>query len=612
MSAHSASAAEPLRKVALAIGFLALAGSVLLAHSQPATGYELSLFTSISPLFWVGLLLAVGIALAVAFVPPSGIDGHSRTRPVALLLGGLSMAVFAGLPIVRGYRFYGQHDALTHLGWARAISEGTMLPFELYYPGIHTATTLVHSTLGTPLEQSMLYVVLLAVLVFCVFVPLAVGAIVEDRRAMVIATFAAFLLLPITTISMYMSAHAMSQAVMFSALLVYLLARYLRTDGSASTFSAIGVALSVVAIATVVYHPQLVAHLIVVFLAIVVVQHLARRVASDGQIAGQTAVYGHTLLLVAVFLVWTSNHGFFGGMIQYFLSSAIEFILEGRGGADTVAAQGASLAAIGGSLTEIFLKLFLVQLIFTLLAVALAFGLVGSRSTLLRRVRPETTYFTVSLVALGPIFVIYFLAPGSTMHFRVFGLMMVFITILGSIAAYGVFAWLSDSDEPRSRARLPGSQPLFAVGFACLLVLSLAAVFPSPYTYHASPHVSDTQMEGYETAFDGQLEDVQFVGLRNGPNRYDDAVNGNAERMGLHEGPPDEGVGVGLADYYDEDRYFVLTQTDYERETVAYQELRYTEGELESVSDQPGVDRIQSNGEFELYYVNAEPEFAEA
>ncbi|AFZ74381.1 DUF2339 domain-containing protein [Natronobacterium gregoryi] len=609
MSANSASVDEPFRKVALAIGFFVLAGSVLLARSRPATGYELSLYTSTPLLFWVGLLLAVGIGIAVAFVSPTG---SGRTRPVALVLGGLSMLVFAGLPIVRGYRFYGHHDALTHLGWARAITEGTMLPFELYYPGIHTVTTLVHSTLGTSVAQSLLYVVVLSILVFCVFVPLAVGTIVEDGRAMVVAAFAGFLLLPITTISMYMSAHAMSQAVMFSALLCYLLARYLRTDGAASPSSALGIALGLTAVATVVYHPQLVAHLIVVFLGIAVVQYLAKRVASDGQIAGQTPVYGHTVLLIALFLVWTSNHGFFGGMFEYFLTSAVEFVLEGRGGADTVATQGASLSAIGGSLGEIFFKLFFAQLVFVLLTVALAFGVVGSRSALIRRVRPETTYFTVALVALGPPFVIYFVAPGSTMHFRVFGLMMVFVTILGSIAAFSLFAWLTDSDEPRSRARLPGSRPLFAVGFACLLVLSLAAVFPSPYTYHASPHVSDTQMEGYETAFDGQLEDVQFVGLRNGPNRYDDAVNGNAERMGLHEGPPDEGIGAGLADQYDEDRYFVLTQADYERETIAYQELRHTGSELESVTDQPDVDRIQSNGEFELYYVNAEPEFAEA
>ncbi|EMA38958.1 DUF6541 family protein [Halobiforma nitratireducens] len=613
MSPHSAADAEPFRKFALAIGFLVLAGSALLARSAPATGYELSPFTATPALVWAGLLLAMAIALTVAFVPPAGSrgpDGRSRTRPVALLLGGLSMAVFAGLPILRGYRFYGHHDALTHLGWARAISDGTMAPFELYYPGIHTTTALVDATLGTPVTRSLLYVVLLAVLVYCVFVPLCVGTVVSDRRGTVVAAFSAFLLLPITTISMYLSAHAMSQAVMFSALFFYLLTRYVRTEGTTAAVTATGALLGLAATATVVYHPQLVAHLIVVLAGIGVVQHFARRLASDGRVAGQTTVYGHTALLIGLFLVWTSNHGFFGGMIQYFLGSAVEFLLEGRGGADAMAAQGASLSAIGGSLGEIFVKLFLAQLVFTVLAVALAVGIVASRSDLLRRVRPETTYFTIAVLGLGPLFLIYFVAPGSTMHFRVFGLMMVFVTFLGSIALFGIYTWLSNSSSPRSRGRLPGGRPLFAVGFALLLILSLVAVFPSPYTYNASPHVSDTKMSGYETAFDERLEDVPLVGLRNGPNRYDDAINGNEERMRLHEGPPETGLGGDLASQYDESRYLVLTETDYERETVAYQELRVTESELDSVATQPGVDRVQSNGEFDLYWIDGEDEEA--
>ncbi|SFB93011.1 hypothetical protein SAMN05444422_10399 [Halobiforma haloterrestris] len=617
MSPPTAADAEPFRKLALAIGFLALTGSALLARSAPATGYELSIFTSTPPLVWGGLLLATAIALTVAFVPPAGSENRNgdsrgraatraRTRPVALLLGGLSMALFAGLPIVRGYRFFGRHDSLTHLGWARAISEGTIVPFDLYYPGIHTVTVLTSSVLGTPLARSMLYVVLLAVLVFCTFVPLCVGTIVEDRRAVTIATFAGFLLLPVTTISMYMSAHAMSQAVMFSALFFYLLIRYVRADRTTATVSATGTLLALAAVATVVYHPQLVAHLIVALAGIALVQFLARRVASDGPVAGHSTVYGHTFLLIALFLVWTSNHGFFSGMAGHYLGAAVEFLLEGRGGADTVATQGASLSAIGGSLTEVFVKLFLAQLVFTLLAAALVTGVVISRSSLLRRVRPETTYFTVALLGLGPLFLIYFVAPDSTMHFRVFGLMMVFVTVLGSIALFGLYAWATDSRGPRSRmsVRLPGGRPLFAVGFALLLVLSLAAVFPSPYTYNASPHVSEAEMGGYEDAFDESVEDVSFVGLRNGPNRYDDAINGNEDRMRLHEGPPEGGLGSNLAEGYDEDRYLVLTKSDYERETVAYRELRHTESELDSVDSQPGVDRLRSNGEFHLYWID--------
>ncbi|QFU85012.1 MFS transporter [Natronorubrum aibiense] len=601
MSTQSAVDDDLFRKVALVVGFLAIAGSALAARANPATGYELSLYTMTSPFVWAGLVVALAVALAVAFVPSSGTSHTRGTQALALVLGGVVMVVFAGLPIIRGYRFYGHHDALTHLGWARAISEGTIVPFDLFYPGIHTVTVLINSALGIPLSRSLLFVVLISVLVFCVFVPLCVGTITQSQQAAAIAAFSAFLLLPITTISMYLQAHAMSQAVLFSALLFYLFVKYLRVDRTSASVSAIGVLFALTATATVVYHPQLVAHLIAVFIGISVVQYVARRFWSRGRIAGQTPMYSVTLFFIALFLVWTANHGFFSGMLEYFFESVIEYFFErGSGGEETIATQGTSLASLGGGLLEIFLKLFFPQLMFSLLAGGLALAaVVFRRSPYVSSIRAETTYFVTALVALVPLFLIYFAASGATMYFRVMGLMMVFVTILGSLVIYG----LSTRYANRRQQSPSTSRPLLAAGFAVLLTLSLVAIFPSPYIYNASPHVSDAQMDGYGTAFETQADDVGFIGLRDGPNRFDDAINGNAERMHLHEGPPEEGLNSRLAEQYDGDRYLVLTQADRERETIAYGELRYSEAEFDSIATQPRVDRVQSNGEFELYWI---------
>ena len=605
MSIHSA-ADEPFRKVALSVGFLALAASVLLARASPATGYELSIYAMTPTAVWAGLLVTLAVALAVAFVP--GSSDRSPTRRLAVGLGGLTLLSFAGLPIIRGYRYMGQHDALTHLGWARGIAEGTISPFDLFYPGIHTVTALITAVLEVPLSRAMFAVVLLTVAVFCVFVPLTVWTITESEFATVIAAFSAFLLLPITTISMYLSAHAMTQAVLFSSLLLYLFAVYLRTDGDRAAFTAIGAAFALAAVAAVVYHPQLLAHLIVAFVAIGAIQYLARRVARGGRIAEQTPMYGQVLFLIGLFLVWTSNHGFFGDTILYFLSSIVEFV-TGAGGAlgGSAQTQGASLAAVGGSIAEIFFKLFIAQLVFSVLAGLLAVtALVWRGSEWIETVRPETIYFAGALIALVPVFFAYFFAAGSSMYFRVFGLMMVFVTILGAIAIYGIATRLSSAaagDTSTATVSVSG-HPAFAVFFGLLLVLSLAAIFPSPYTYTESPHVSEATMSGYETAFDVRAEDTDFLGLRDGPNRFDDAVNGNEERSWTHFDVEAEELRGDLASEYDEDRYLVLTQMDYEREVLAYHDLRYTAGDLEAVEDQPDVDRVQSNGEFDLYYVH--------
>ncbi|OLZ40418.1 hypothetical protein A6E15_05195 [Natrinema saccharevitans] len=603
MSSHSAVDDDPIRKLVLAIGFLAVSASALVAHANPATGYEISIYTMTPRAVWAGLLVALSVSLAVAFVPFSRERRPRGDRVTALLLGGLVMVVFVALPIVRGYRFYGHYDALTHLGWARGISEGTYLPFELFYPGIHTVTTLVHSTVGVPLSRSMLFVVVLAAVLFCLFVPLCLRTILPDGRAATIGGFSAFLLLPITTISMYLSPHSMSQAVLFSGVLLYLFTKYLRTAHDGVTFSAVGVAFALTSLGVVLYHPQLAAHLFVALLGICVVQYLSRVANSGGRIADQTPVYGQALFLGAAFLLWSSNYGFFGGTIRYFLGSTVDFLF-GRGGAvgDTVGTQGSSLSAIGGSLLGIFLKLFSAQLAFSLLTGGLVLAaLVVRRSEWLDEVRPETTYFTVAVIALGPVFVAYSVAAGSKMYFRVFGLMMVFVTILGAIALHGLSRRLSNWTAD-SNASVSGS-PVFAFGFAILLVVSLLAVFPSPYAYKASPHVTDAAMDGYRTAFDERNEEIEFLGLRNGPDRYDDAVNGNQDRSDAHRDVSAAELEAGVAGQYEADRYLSLTRADYEREVGAYRELRYTASGLDGIGREPGVNRIQSNGEFELYYV---------
>ncbi len=607
MSSHSA-ADDPFRKLVLAVGFLAVAASALLARASPATGYELSIYTMTPTTVWAGLLLALAVALAVAFVP-SGSE-RSPTRALGVGLGGLAVFTFASVPILRGYRYMGQHDALTHLGWARGIGEGTISPFDLFYPGIHTVSVLVSTVLELPLERALFVVVLVSMLVFWAFVPLTVWTITESRFAATVAAFSAFLLLPVTTISMYLTPHAMSQTVLFSALLCFLFVSYLRTDHDRAAFTGVGVAFAIAGIAAVVYHPQLLAHLIAAFVAICAVQFVARRVSRTGRIAEQTPMYGQALFLIGLFLVWTANHGFFTDTIGYFLASVVDFVLGGGGTVGGSAqTQGESLAAVGGSVLELFFKLFTPQLVFSVLAGLFGLAaLVGTRSAWVNRVRPESIYFVAALVALVPVFFVYFFAPGSSMYFRVFGLMMVFVTVLGALAIAGIGARLSSfgptDDSSETAGGSIAGHPAFALVFALLLVLSLVAIFPSPYTYTASPHVSDTTMSGYETAFATGDEELDYLGLRDGPNRFDDAVNGNEQRSHYHFNVDAAVLRTDVSSEYDEDRYLVLTGMDYDREVTAYQELRYTEGDLAAVESQPDVDRIQSNGEFDRYYVH--------
>ncbi len=141
---------------------------------------------------------------------------------------------------------------MTHLGWARGIAEGSISPFDLLYPGIHTVSVFINAVVGIPITRALLLVGVFSTIAFAAFVPLSVGTIVPDSLAVAIATFGAFLLLPVTTISTFMHPHAMTQTILLFALFVFVLLKYVTADERRS--AGLPMLVAVVAIAAVVYH----------------------------------------------------------------------------------------------------------------------------------------------------------------------------------------------------------------------------------------------------------------------------------------------------------------------------------------------------------------------
>lgn len=586
--------------VTLAIGFLALGVAIWIAHLNPATGHEVSLYTATPTGFWVG----VGVALCIALLL-SLYSGAFRLQATALALGVLSTVAIAALPLIRGYYFYGLYDSLTHLGWTNDIAAGTLMPTGLMYPGIHIVSLLISTVTGLETPTAIMLMVVVMVCIFFVFVPLCVYTIVPCREALFVGTFSALLFLPITQMSTHMNAHTMSQSILFSTLLLFLLIKLLSTPLSDPSTPALSVLLAFVIGVTVIFHPQLAAHILVVLVGVCVVQVLYRLFASNGLSRPHPNVYGHTVFLAGVFVLWSSNHGLFVGIGTQAINSALDFIF-GRGAEEAGAAIGSqtgSLLAIGGSLEIIFFKLFFVSLIFCIISAAV---FLAALSKSWRKRAPDTTRLVLAigmgLAALGPVFIFYFVGTLSEMYFRVFGLMMLFVTVLGAVGITLGANALSDRFSPRA------VRPIIAVFFACVLVLSLIIMFPSPYIYNQSPHVTEQQMHGHTVAFDNQHNDVPFAGVRTGPARYVDAIYGGGRTNAHEEVVPSEAMHRGLPDHFEGDRYVVVTEIAEQREVMAYHELRYTEEDFRAINSQPEVDKVHSNGEFELYMTQSERE----
>lgn len=587
---HESTLRRRIGKLAAIVGFLALAGAVIAAHRAPARGYELSPYAATPVAFWVGLTVALVVALAISIGTRDGL------RRAGLLLGGAGVMTMLALPIVRGYHFYGGADSLTHLGWMREISAGELSPFGLFYPGTHLVSVFIQDVMGVSLRRASMLMVLAFALVFVVFVALTVRTITSGQLGVVVGAISALLFLPINNINIELIPHPISQATLFAALMLFLMFKYVRDTGddAGGRFTAAGVLLGVTSVAVVLYHPQEAIVMIVLFGAVAAAQFLHRRGAADSFADGHRPMYAQTLVLVGAFALWMPRYEAFYDQSEVVVTTMVGFLT----GADApvggvVAQRGASLTQIGSGLDEIFVKLFLVSAIYAGLAGLLMLASLAGR--LDERNSPgdaATRYMAYGLAVLLPVAALHLVGNLSTLFFRYTGTIMLVVTLIGAVA---LFRLAGDDYGVRS------TRALLGVALAVMLMLSLLAVFPSPYTYKPSAQVSEAQMEGYEMAFTHADGEVDFAGVRWSVWRYRHAIEGVSGSTWSGDTVPPDALRSDIGGEFNASTYVVVTEFDRQRETVAYRGVRYTQADFDGIQAQSDVHRVRANGEVDLY-----------
>lgn len=586
-------------KAGLLVGYSALALAVVAARRAPAASYELSLYDATPTVTWLALGVALVAGAAVALT-------RDRTRylhVVALaLVGAVAIAVYA-MPVIRGYAFYGAGDSLSHVGWAREIAGDTLEPTALLYPGIHTLTVIVARVADVPLALGNLYVVLVAVpLVFLLFVPATLRLLVDRPGAPAVGLLAAATFAPINNIAVHPIAHPASQTILLFAFVLYLAVAYVAgVFGGRSYFGTKrslggGILLALAGSALVFLHPQQALNAVAFLGGMTALQLGARRWRPAHPIAATRSLLPHTVLVLAVFFLWAPRFDRVRGAVVV----TFEGLLGGSAtGAAVVSSKSTSLTSVGGSLLEVFLKLFGAATVLSLLA-AVVF-LVAIRR---HRRRPLVLLLAAGLVPVTGVFLVVFAASMGDMYFRYHGFLMVPVTVVGAVGLVTIWDRL---------ARVGGERAGIAIALAALLVLApsgLVALHASPYVYQPTQHVTAAQLDGHGGAFEHRAPTVEFAGIRGGPARYVDYHYGTEQAReelafpGYESGIPPSVFAAG--NYTDAlgERYLVTTEASHRQEVELYDGFRYGERGFETLERTPGVDRVRANDGFRLYYVD--------
>ena len=618
------STSPPARRrslLALAVGFAALGVALLAAHWAPATGYEISLYTATPLTYWIPL----GVALvASAYV---SVTARSTWAWAGGLVGsGAAALSVAALPIIRGYYFFGTADALTHLGWAKDVISGTLAPTQILYPGIHLFTIFVSRTTGLPLNRALLFVVFSFVVLSAVFVPLTVWILTQRRWLVTAGAYAGLFYLSINQVSThYMSAHPFSQTTQMFPVALYAMTLYLvsRRDDSPvgkRQVTAIGALFALLLVSSVFYHPEHAVNLLIVLALAVAIQIGGRRLLnSNHRLVTQRSLLPQTAMFGVLTVVWTALHSRGEGTFNMIMSQVRDFLFGSAQVAGVVSQRGGSLAEIGVTFYDVFLRMFLVMGIFAALS---GFLILAAGVGRVRADRSDTgavvTHLALGLAVLVPASLLLFVGNVSKLFFRNMGSIMMLSTVVGVLALAYVPILLKGSWRGRSFVRRmrnlgPTASKVQTVVVVLVVVLlmthSLAILFKSPYIYRPNRQVSEQMMNGHETFFEHQVEGVDITRLRTGEQRFRHAIygvagSGNVNGLGKDwPAVPNDDL-TSLPSRYNGSWYFVVSDFGRLRELIAYHEVRFTRSEFDSLDAQAGLSRVHDNGEVQAYLIS--------
>ncbi|AUV82743.1 hypothetical protein C2R22_14730 [Salinigranum rubrum] len=619
--------AERRVKLALTLGFVSLLGLVLTLRAAPANGFEVSIYGSTPLVFWI---LWFGV-MALSFTLLLYVPTESTLWSYALLLAGVTAFTIPALPLLRGYEFYGLADALVHLGYTRSIAAGEFSPDALVYPASHLVAVFASKLGAAGVPHSMMRTELLFVVIYFLGIPLLIRKLVNDRRAVALAAFAAFLLMPVNLVSTYLSFHPFTMATLYFPVVLYAVFAHMKTEpqtGVGRFLSMTSLTLVLTGLCLISLHPQAALNALILFTVMAGLQFWARLRDWNHPLTEARTVYSEVILLNAGFLAWNLNHW----RLFVAANNTVEAIVNTQQGeaqtGEVVANQTASLGDIGVSPAEIFLKMFSVEAMFIGLASLLVLRyLLRYRSgseTELPTTELAITTLTVGGITLIPFFVLQFLGAVSAYFFRHIGFGMVLITLFGALALYSLISVAQENGIGRY------VRPVAVVAAVLVLGLSVVTLFGSPFIYKYTMHGDQQQMEGWTTSFEKQVPDgpdgglsgeVWYGSTRTATIRYKQADQskpgtswypGVVRPFPIPTGTVESEEMDDLVQHYqtaDEqvvrrDHYFPVSTMTRERAVISYRELRYSEASFESLHHQPRVHRIQSNGGFTVYYVD--------
>ena len=572
------------RAITLFVSFtlILLSAGVFVTRSNPAVAYELSIYQSTPATLWAAVLLSFLVVPTTVFFSTT-----YKNRIAGVFLGVITMLSVIALPIIRGYHYTGAGDAMSYLGRGIDIQQGNTVITESLYPGIMVNSVFIDALSNIGIANAFMLIPAIFAIVFITLIPVLLRSVEGSWLVVGIGFLSSLLILPVNQISragVFLQPYPTLAALFYLPISLFTIVLLYTGERNRGL-----VLFLITSISLLMIHPQQAANLLVFIMFPLFLSPLVLRISSVEfeweYLLTPSAVF------TIIFWIWAANRARFEQSVAGLISS---ILVDTETTGDVESAAG-SLEAIGGSIIELFFKIFFIGSVYALLTMIISIKLlVAVLWWKKNNWSPKKTTFvfclSAGLIPVGVLFIAYIIF--SSQYFRHLGFLMVIGTILGSLYIKGIY----------KKTNKPWNRQILTVIFLIFLILSLPLVHMSPYIYQSNPHVTSKQMTGYETTFEVS-GDTELITVRDSPRRFSHALYGRETKSPPAVKSPDGFANQGLSSEYNQSMLLILTTKAEQRETELYNGFRFSSEDFEYIKNSNN-SKVYDNSGYMIYYIS--------
>jgi len=612
-------------KISAITGFILITLALILINNEPAMGYEISIYTALSPLVWIFLIGS--IACGIGIIVQQAFAEESKQKSwwlIGLSIVMLSDFIILSLHALRGYFTYGRGDLLVHIGHILdIISNGHIMSYNVY-PITHILIT------ELSFVTTISYIAILNYMIPYFFLLHILGVYLLSK--IVLSNNKPPLLLAVALSSVFFLTYTClgSLPTYFSTCMMpFLLYFYFKTSNK-KTFSSI-MLIIIFMILFPFFHPLTSIILIFSFMAMEFSKVILNYAVKNGNGTTVTQLIRKISLTIPlmsfiIYIMWLSNHK---GFWSIYLGEIIRWLLNELSTTTAIVTTSGLFERLNlqiFELVKLFIKMnfgsFLIYLFVALIAI-----IIIVRDVTRRKVRTSHLFVFSSFLALLCFFLLMQLFKTLLLgdYTRIIG-----IIVYCALPVFVGFALYRLSIKNQTKQKNVIMKCKFIFVLCIILIPSIIGIFniyPSPYTLQANRQVTNMEINGMKWYYEHKDPTIMDKHIRMDFAFLIAILGGSHGRTDIYphyRGTVDTLVKkssfpIGLIpDHFNylnysmfgnsliKDIYMPISKYDRIFYTEIYPQLKaFTPSDFEKLNHDPTVARLYSNGELKVYFVHA-------